>query len=122
MRLSTVFRPARTTTDSDPAVVEHERQVRQARLDLARRQTTWTEIPDTRLVRRGRYLVDAETDLIYVLRGGVVFEPGKAVVGYVPENTPMTFTVYENGKIAFLEQPSGPRTWSEIVAHKAARR
>ena len=122
MRLSTAFRPTGTTTDSDPAVAEHERQVRQARLDLARRQTTWTEIPETRLVRRGPFLVDAETDLVYVLRRGIVFEPSKSTVGYVPDNTPMTLYVDQDDNVVFLEEPAGPRTWSEIVARKAARR
>jgi hypothetical protein len=63
---------------------EHERAVRRARLELARRQQTWTEIPETRLVRRGPFLVDSVSDLVFTIRGGHVFEPGKAVVGYVP--------------------------------------
>jgi hypothetical protein len=80
------------------------------------------EIPETRLVRRGRFLVDAETDLVYVLRRGVVFEPGRAVVGYVPDTVPMTFTVNEaDDEIVFLDQPSGVGTWSEVVERQTRR-
>jgi hypothetical protein len=98
-----------------------EQEVRRARLELARRQSAWTEIPETRLVRRGRYLVDAETDFVYVLRRGLVFEPGRAAVGYVADQTPMTYFVDQAGEIVFLEQPGAPRTWSEIVERKARR-
>ena len=125
MSLRTALRPTRGTADAagvDPAHAEHERQVRQARLELARRRAGWTEIPETRLVRRGPFLVDAESDLVFVLRRGHVFEPGKSTVGYVPENTSMIFTVNQDDEVVFLEQPGGIATWSEIVAHKAARR
>lgn len=121
MRLSTSIRRARNIADApvNPALAEHERQVRQTRLELARRTSAWTEIPETRLVRRGRYLVDAETDLVYVLRRGVVFETGNATVGYVVPGTPMTYTV-KAGDVVFLEQPSS-HTWSEVVARRARR-
>jgi hypothetical protein len=108
-----------TTTDQQRS--EHERAVREARLANARQRSAWTEIPETRLVRRGPFFVDSETDQLYVLRRCVVFEPNRAVVGYIPDGTPMTFTVNERGEVVFLEQPPGPRTWSEIVARKARR-
>ena len=88
MKLS--LRPARDITEPpvDPAV-EHERQVRQARLELARRRPTWTEIPETRLVPRGpRFLIDAETDRVYTVRRGAVWDPDRASVGYVSETSP----------------------------------
>jgi hypothetical protein len=113
-----VLRPARNidaVSIVDPVRAEPERQVRQARLDLARRQPAWTEIPETRLVRRGPFLVDAETDLVYVRRRGVVFEPGRANVGYIRESTGMTYTVDQADNIVFLEQPGRPST-----AHSAA--
>ena len=105
----------------NPARVEYERQVREKRLELARRRTNWTEIPETRLVRRARFLVDAETDLMWVVRRGHVFEPGRAAVGYVSDNAPMTFFVDRDADVVFLEQPGGPRTWSEVVARRARR-
>jgi hypothetical protein len=43
-------------------------------------------------------LVDAETDLLYIRRRGVVFEPGRATIGFVPEGTALTF---------YVEQPFG---------------
>ena len=110
-----------TLTDQDRA--EHERQVRQARLELARRETHWTEIaPAERLVRRGPLFVDSETDLVWVVRRGHIWEPGRASVGYLPDNTPMTYFVDQLGEVVFLEAPGGmPRTWSEVVARQAAR-
>jgi hypothetical protein len=50
-----------------------------------------------------------------------VFETGRATVGYLPDNTAMTYYVDRADNIVFLEQPSGPRTWSEVVARRAAR-
>ena len=101
--------------------VEHDRQVLAARLDEARRQSAWTEIPETSLVRRGPFLVDSDTDAVFVVRRGHVFEPGRATIGYLPDNTPMTFFVDRDGDIVFVEPYLGAATWSEIVARKAQR-
>jgi hypothetical protein len=127
VNLKTVFRPftdaaAIEGTTSDQQRNEHERQVREARLDLARRQSNWTELAHVGLVRRGPFLVDGETDQLYIVRRGVVFEPGRATIGYVPDNTPLAWFVDQAGNIVFLEQPGGPQTWSEIVERRAARR
>jgi hypothetical protein len=124
VKLSTIIHPARNTDDLrdvDPARAEHERLVRKARIELARRQSTWTEIPETRLVRRGPFLVDAETDLVWIYRRGHVFEPGRATVGFIPDGAAMTYAVDQNDNIIFVEHPGGPRTWSEIVERKAWR-
>jgi hypothetical protein len=107
-------------TITDQQRSEHERAVREARLEFARQQPHWTEVAETSLVRRGPFLVHATTDELFVHRRGHVWEPGRATI-YVPENTPMTFTVNERGEVVFLEPPSGPRTWSEVVARKASR-
>ena len=123
MRLTTRVRPTRNADvepELDPARAEHERRVRERRLELARRQPKWTEVPESRLVRRGRYLVDAETDLVYVVRLGHVFEPGSATVGYVTPDTALTYYVDAVGSVVFLKH-LGPRTWSEIVERKARR-
>jgi hypothetical protein len=126
VNLRTVFRPFHdadqiegTTTDQQRS--EHERQVRGARLATARRQSAWVEIPETRLVRRGPFFVDADTDFLYILRRGVVFEPGGATIGYVSPDAPMTFTVNQDDDVVFIEHPGGPRTWSRIVERKARR-
>ena len=121
MRLATRLRPARNTEDAiDPAHAAHARQVRQARLELARRQSNWTEIPESRLVQRGRFLVDAHTDAVFRLHRGVVFEPHRAAIGYVIDGTPMTYYVDTNDQVVFLEA-LGDRTWSEIVERQARR-
>lgn len=120
-----MLRPTRRADDlpdaADNARADHERRVRQARLELARRQQTWTEIPETRLVSRGRFLVDAETDLVYMRRRGVVFEPGRSTIGYVPEGAAMSFYVDTGDNIVFVEHPGGLETWSELMERKARR-
>jgi hypothetical protein len=127
VNLKTVFRPF-----SDAAVVEgtvteqmrsaHDRAVRDARLEFARRQAHWTELAEGGLVRRGAsFLVDSDDDAVYVLRRGHVFEPGRATIGYIPDNTAMTFYVDQADNIVFVERYSGAATWSEIVARRARR-
>jgi hypothetical protein len=106
---------------SDRQRAEHERQVRAARLEEARRQTAWTEIPETTLVRRGPFLVDSDADAVFVVRRGHVVEPGRATIGYVPDKAAMTYFVGRDGHIVFVEPYLGATTWSEIVARKACR-
>ena len=124
MRLGELIR-GRDTEPShalDPAHAEHERRVREARIEAARRDPNWTEVsPATRLVARGRYLVDADTDAVFAVRRGPVFERGSATVRYTPPNTVLTYTVNQADEIVFLDTPFGTRTWSEIVARKARR-
>ena len=122
MKLGTIFRPTRNLEDTlahDPALVEHARQVREKRLETARGRPNWTEIPETRLVRRGRFWVDAETDLVWVVRRGLVFEPDRATVGYVTNDMAMTFYVAD-GDVVFIER-SGTTTWSERGARRVLR-
>ena len=71
--------------------------------------------------RRGRLLVDAETDLVYIRRCGVVREPGCATVGFLTPGTSMLFYVDQGGRVVFLEHLGGPRTWSAVVERKARR-
>jgi hypothetical protein len=106
------------TTEEQRA--ELARQVRAARVQAARANSRWSEIPETRLVRRGRLLVDAETDYCYSVRRGVVFEPRRATIAYVSPETALSFFVDQGGEVVFLEQRPG--TWSEVVARQAARR
>jgi hypothetical protein len=122
VKLGTIFRhDSEALLASGPALVEHEHQVREKRLETARGRANWTEIPETRLVRRGRFWVDAETDLLWAIRRGYVFEPERATVGYVRDDQPMTFMVDADDDVVFLEALSGPRTWSEVVAKRARR-
>lgn len=95
--------------------------MRAARLEEARRQTAWTEIAETRLVRRGPFLVDSDTDAVFVVRRGHVFEPGRATIGYVLDKAAMTYFIGRDGHIVFVEPYLGAATWSDIVARKAQR-
>jgi hypothetical protein len=123
LKLGTIFRhDTEAELAPDPELVEHMRQVREKRLETARGRVNWTELPETRLVRRGPFWVDAETDLVWVVRRGHVFEPGRASVGYVTDDTPMTFFVDATDEVVFIEPSGGrPRTWSEVVAKRAKR-
>lgn len=95
-------------------------KVREARLELARRNPRWVELVETDLVRRGpSFLVHVPTDAVYTVRRGHVFEPDKAVVGYVPDGVPLAYYVDASREITFLE--AQPRTWSELVERKARR-
>ena len=123
MNLRTIIRPFHDAaqiegTVTDQMRTELERAVRGARLELARRQT-WTEIPEP--VRRGRFLVDVDSDRVFMLRQGVVFEPGKATIGFVPDNAQLTYFVDREGRVVFLES-AGRRTWTEICEHEARRK
>ena len=96
-------------------------EVRAKRLENARKTRNWTEIPQTSLVPRGRhYLVHAETDELFTLRGGEVFEPGKASIGYIGDGWEMHYFVDQAGEVVFLERQPG--LWSDIVARQARRR
>lgn len=90
-----------------------------ARLEVVRKNHRWTELEETALVRRGPYLVHADTDEMFAIRRGVVFEPGRAVVGYVPEGADLSYFVDQAGEIVFLDRQRG--TWSDIVAKRARR-
>lgn len=117
--------PLRTVEDDEADQrAAHVVKVRQARLELARANDQWEELPETRLVQRrpgGRYLVDAESDRIYSLGRGIVFEPGRSTVGYVDPNDRMTFYVDRDEEIVFLERLTHPHTWSEFCERQARR-
>lgn len=108
--------PSRPSTPPSPST--HVRCGRPASSSPA---ASRPEIPETRLVRRNRYYVDAETDRFFLLKRGVVFEPGRATVGYVRDGTPLRYDVTTDDTIVFLEEPKFGRTWSEIVERKARR-
>ncbi len=94
-----------------------------ARADVARRCSRWHEItPAERLRPRGPgLLVDAETDLVWTRRRGLVFEPGTSSIAYAPPAAELTFYVDDDGEPVFLERAM-PGTWSEHLARREARR
>jgi hypothetical protein len=125
MRMATTLRRAvRLDTYEERLAAEARERadaVREARVEVARRQHRWTELEQTALLhRRPHFLVHAPDDAIFTIRRGVVFEPGSATVGYVPEGAELHYFVdHRSGEIVFLERRPG--TWSAIVERKARR-
>jgi hypothetical protein len=78
MKLATKWIPFQSLNDfaasRDELADKWGETVRTARLEIARDRQDWTEIPEARLIRRGPFLVDAETDLLYTVVNGEVFE------------------------------------------------
>jgi hypothetical protein len=97
---------------------EFEDELRQKRVEVARRVPGWTELEETALVRRGRVLVDADTDAVYRPHRGVVFAPHSVTL--IADQVALYFTVSPDGGLAFYELLPG--TWSEQVARQARRR
>jgi len=93
-------------------------QVREARVELARRE--WTEIaPRERLVRRGPWLVDAETDALYVPRRGTTFEPGRAAL--ISGQGAALWFYLDRDDVVVLEKVRSPASSSEHVERREAR-
>lgn len=91
-------------------------QLKKTRLEVARREQEWTEIPQTNLVRRGpHFLVDADTDRAYTRRNGDVFDPGAA--SHPLQRERLAFSVDEANDIVFLE-PTG-KTWTQMLERKS---
>jgi hypothetical protein len=96
-----------------------EAQLRQARLEVARRTSRWTEIQDD-FVPRGRngyWLVSAASDHVYTRVRGTVFPAWSAAP--MADVSGLYFTVDANGELTFYERQ--PWTWSEHVARQAAK-
>jgi hypothetical protein len=98
----------------------HNEEVRAARIEVARRN--WTEIdPPERLFRRGfGWLVDDETDYVFIPRRGTTFETGRASL-MTGEGLDLWFFIdRDSGDVVPLER-LGTETWSEIVAKRARK-
>ena len=91
--------------------------IRERRAEVARRNSDWTEVRETDLVPRARYLVHAETDGLFTRHRGIVFQTGSAHL--IADRFPMFFYVDRDGELVFLQR--APGTWSEIVAKRARR-
>jgi hypothetical protein len=99
---------------------EFEDELRQRRLEVARRVPGWTELEETALVKRGRWFVHAETDEVFSPVRGVVFATASTTV--VADRAPYYFCVLPSGGLAFFEKVTTPATWSEHVERQARRR
>jgi hypothetical protein len=93
-----------------------EDKIRARRVEVARRNSAWTELTETALVPRGRWLVDADSDELYSLHRGTVFSKGAIAFDADVE---LAFFVDRDGEVVLLE-PAG-RTWSSVVEKKAKR-
>lgn len=91
--------------------------IRDARVGAARRNPDWTELAETDLVRRARYLVHAETDELFTLHRGTVFATGSTTL--IADRFPMFWYLDRDGDLVCLERVPG--TWSERVARQAKR-
>jgi hypothetical protein len=102
----------RSASDDRPA----EDEIRDRRVEVARRNSKWTEIEEpSALVRRGRlYIVHADTDEVFKPYRGVVFATGSATV--IADQTALYFYVRDE-ELTFLELEPG--TWSDRVAKRA---
>ena len=104
-------------------VMENKRRVyaekvRPARLEVARRNSRWTEIENDLVPRLGgRWLVSASSDRIYQRVLGTVFLPYS--VSAIADRTELAFYVDDDGELVFLEQLLG--TWTEHLEKQAAK-
>lgn len=93
-------------------------QIRVARIEAARRNTKWTEI-DGPLIRRGPWWVDVESDRLFTLYRGPVFETGCASIAFA-DAAPLVFTV-DGDTLTLFEPVTSPPSWSEVVERRARR-
>ena len=96
---------------------ERDEDVRKARISAARKCSAWEEItPPERLVPRGParfgWMVDAESDAIYVLHGGSVFQPRTAQI--IADKAPLKYTI-SGGHVLVYERLRKPKTWSDVI-------
>jgi hypothetical protein len=97
----------------------HEEELRPARLEVARRNSRWTEI-EADFVARGRngyWLVSVSSDHVYTRACGEVFQSGS--VAAVSDFAPLFFTVDADGDLTFYERE--PWTWTEHLEQQAKR-
>ena len=95
-----------------------DEKLRPARLEVARRNSRWTEIEND-LVERlgGRWLVSASSDRIYRRLLGPVFVPYS--IEAIADRSELAFYVDPDGDLVFLEQL--PRSWTEHLEKQAAK-
>ena len=92
--------------------------LRPRRLEVARRNSVWTEIENDLVPRnRGLWLVSASTDAIYTPTRGVVFQSHS--ISVIADRTPLSFYVDPDGDLVFLEQLPG--TWTQHLERQAAK-
>jgi hypothetical protein len=98
-------------------------EVRQKRVEIARRNDNFTEIPAERLIPRGpakfAWLVDAETDLVWVRSRGTTFV--RDSVTLVSTHAPVTYFISGEGDIVPIEPAPSIPSWSWYIARQTRR-
>lgn len=77
----------------------------------------FSEVAESALVERERFLVDADSDAFFRVYRGVVFSPGSSNV--IADKTRLSFYVTGDDFLVFLEEQS--ETWSEYLERHARR-
>lgn len=104
---------AGTTSDEFDA-----QQLREARLETARRTPRWVELEAVDVVPRGRVFVAASTDEILLPYRGATFGRGTATA--ISDQTELYYVLDDDNQMTFYErQPGG--TWSDHVRRQAER-
>jgi hypothetical protein len=123
MKLGTLRLSRETLVEAgtpDEVAAKRAELVREKRIEHARATRDWVEHREEEFVRRPPgFLVHADSDQVFTVYRGTVFEPrgARIVFGHVPE---MHWFIDRAGEIVFLERTS-PRTWSEHVERQARR-
>ena len=95
------------------------KQVKLARLQVARKHPKWIEVEEVDLVARGYdWLVSATTDRIYKRHFGVVFVDVATVVADMVELH--WYVNASDGSVVFLERVTNPETWTQYLERRAA--
>lgn len=103
MKFGSLGAPTKAATPLD--------ELRQLRLEVARRQAHWTELQETALVARGPFLVHADSDRLYRRTRGSVFEPSSARI--LTPQLEHAYYVDQADEVVFVEASTNPSTWSE---------
>src|SRR5437763_4051941 len=86
---------------SPPSAFKEEpsiEEVRATHVQQARTRTRWREIPESQLVRRERWLVDAETDELFSIHRGAIFGRDGVIV-FDDQRPDLVFYVDRDGDV-----------------------
>jgi hypothetical protein len=112
----------RRATNGDVAKVatreDDEQQLRTARVEAVRK-THWTELEQADLVPRGPFgwLVHAQSDCVYRLYRGAVFDRG--TIGFASPDAALAYYVTARNEVVVLERLTHPASWSAFVERNA---
>ena len=97
----------------------HDRKLRPARIDTARRISGWHEIDDDLVPRHRGWLVSASSHRIDVPHQGVIWAGDTAIPQADTEE--LSFIVGDDLGLRFYQRIRHPSTWSEHVRRQTAK-